>query len=133
MNNDSLYISASYILCVYAAFIHTHTCIIIHTYLFLIYIFNLFRQRRLRMQKIYRLRNIGNIVVWTYAPSTHTLLISACYTCAIVCIYVIFNTCAVPCVYNNRTQQTAFHASFLSLKRIKRTRVNLVYTRLFVC
>lgn len=41
-----------------------------------------------------------------------------------LCAHIIFNTRAVPCVSNNGAQQTAFHASFLSLKRIKRTRVN---------
>lgn len=39
---------------------------------------------------------------------------------------VIFNMHTVPCVFNNGTRQTAFHASFLSLERIKRTRVNFV-------
>lgn len=49
------------------------------------------------------------------------------------CAHVIFNVRACSHVYDNGAWQTAFHAGFLSLGHIKRTRVNFVYTWLFAC
>ena len=49
------------------------------------------------------------------------------------CAHGIFNARACSRVYDNGAWQTAFHAGFLSLGHIKRTRVNFVYTWLFAC
>lgn len=102
-----------------------------------LFLYILFTYKKLfisNIQKAGWLVNIGIAVVRKpfYISFSRTFLIRR-VTLVPLCRHVIFNTRAVPYVSNNGAQQTAFHASFLSLKRIKRTRVNFVYARLFVC